>query len=455
LVGTTDVLEGAIDGFMDVAMLHGSLIPYDQVGSTYEVGEERVLWDVAGGGLMDGDGDLEGGMGSATANEEERSNSRGRDAKNNQTLRAEPIAESVVDVGLPSTTWTMKEEDLASVIVDGIQDLVIGGPLLSIQAVLILCRQNGLVLQIIRTLLVDETISDDGMPVMVVFGHSRVISEGLVGLGQKLIYEVKAILVNVIIGGVGQVVMVYELVAEIVADVLAKGCPEGSRVRGYAITKDGDEEMTELPTRLHGLGLLETLMPLLVILQKATGKTRLPEGWSLDTIKGEKILEAGGPLDGSEEEAEVESLSRGRLGKIHPADSKVALPGFHPACPLVHNQLGGSVLVEEVLGEFWIVLAGLEEGGEGGELAGCALHNLPEGVGTICVESDRLLVREVDLETRDTGRAVMHAEVHETPDAFTGANIASVQIELDLVLASAELHGDAIVTLVDVLVYVL
>jgi hypothetical protein len=60
-------------------------------------------------------------------------------------------------------------------------------------------------------------------------------------VGKELVNEEKAIVLDVVIGGIRTIVMMLELVTEVVADIYPEGVPQNSRIRGVAVTKNGDK----------------------------------------------------------------------------------------------------------------------------------------------------------------------------------------------------------------------
>ena len=64
---------------------------------------------------------------------------------------------------------------------------------------------------------------------------------------------------------------VAEEMFEIIAYVLFKRVPEFVRLGGCTVSEDGDKEVAKLTACLHVRGLLETVDPLSIILQKSKG----------------------------------------------------------------------------------------------------------------------------------------------------------------------------------------
>src|SRR5260370_40722785 len=97
------------------------------------------------------------------------------------------------------------------------------------------------------------------------------------------------------------------------------------------------------------LCLFKTLVPLIVILQKALGNAGFSESGIKDTLKGMKVFKRGGTLDNSKKEMQIEVLSRRRMSIIHPANLKAALPNSPHQPILVPDHLVRKVLVKGVV----------------------------------------------------------------------------------------------------------
>jgi hypothetical protein len=213
--------------------------------------------------------------------------------------------------------------------------------------------------------------------------------------------------------------------------------------------------MAEGITCLHILGLIETLVPFLIILQQATCKTCLPERWSLDALESAKILETGGAPDSSEKKTQIEALSSSGLDMVQSANGISTLPWLHPPSLFVLHISQWTVLIQKVVPNLWILPIGSEEGSEGGLLGGCSLKDLLCSFSSVLIPCDVVLIGKMDLKANDVGGCTVHGKVEEAPDCLMSGNVAGVQVELDLIVASAKLHGNSIVALVDIFVDVL
>jgi hypothetical protein len=120
----------------------------------------------------------------------------------------------------------------------------------------------------------------------------------------------------------------------------------------------------------------------------------------------------------------------------------------------VPDHPGGKVLIEQVMISSTLRIR-LEPFSECGSLVCTSIHHILHVANSIRVESDRLVIGEANLKAHNGGVMLLHGKHIETPMSFTAANIARIKILLDLIAASAKLHGDPIMALVHILVDVL
>jgi hypothetical protein len=83
------------------------------------------------------------------------------------------------------------------------------------------------------------------------------------------------------------------------------------------------------------------------------------------------------------------------------------------------------------------------------------IDDLLDGLLTVFIPCDILLVREVDLKSDNIGNSAVHKEMKKAPDALAGGDVVCIQILFDFIVAGSKLHADAIMTLVHILVDVL
>jgi hypothetical protein len=92
------------------------------------------------------------------------------------------------------------------------------------------------------------------------------------------------------------------------------------RLGGMTVQENDGEKTTELMSCLHISSLLQTFLPLLTVLQKATGETGSFEGCMQLSLMPPKILPRLCTFDYCQECPEVKALSGFGADKVHPAD---------------------------------------------------------------------------------------------------------------------------------------
>jgi hypothetical protein len=158
------------------------------------------LVDVADGRLMDGDGDLEAGVGSATTLQKKCSNPRGCNAKHNLPLGAQMVAERVVEVSLACAPRTMEEEGLPCLVCDRRTDLLKGSLLSKIKPANVLLCKSSLLPQVILQLLPEKWVPSPGCPVPCDLWHAVPILKPLPRVSKELINEIKTIILDFFLG---------------------------------------------------------------------------------------------------------------------------------------------------------------------------------------------------------------------------------------------------------------
>ena len=141
---------------------------------------------------------------------------------------------------------------------------------------------------------------------------------------------------------------------------------------------------------------------------------------------------------------------------IHSAYLKVLSPDSPDIIFLVPDHLVGKVLIEGVVNDTILISSiGLEPSSESGIpiliSVKCILDsNIPVGI-----ENNCLLLGKMNLKAQNTGIMILDFKKVEAPVGFTAADIARIQVMLDLIMGSAKLHCGAVMALVDILVDVL
>jgi hypothetical protein len=190
--------------------------------------------------------------------------------------------------------------------------------------------------------------------------YGQCYSEGLSGEHEKLIDEIKAIILDIGISGVDTKVALLKVMAQVITDVRPVCIPKLNRIWWGTVTKNGDKEIAKLMTCCHEPCLLQTLLPLLIVLQKATCEACLSEWGSDNALESAEVLIRGCTLDSSEKKPEVEAFTGSGLSIVHPPDGKSTLSGLPLVCSLNPHKLWRKVLVRHILCKLWILLIGLE-----------------------------------------------------------------------------------------------
>jgi hypothetical protein len=167
-------------------------------------------------------------MCSTTTLEKESSNARGCHTENNLALGAQMIAKGVVEIGLACTSRTMKEKDLSCRIGDSRRDLVKGRVLIRIEIGNVLLGKISLLLWIIVPLLSNKGIHvlKDGAPISCDLWHAVPILKSLPRLSKKLVDEIKAIILDLLLWWLLFSIMKDRVALEIITNVLPKGVPQ-------------------------------------------------------------------------------------------------------------------------------------------------------------------------------------------------------------------------------------
>jgi hypothetical protein len=69
--------------------------------------------------------------------------------------------------------------------------------------------------------------------------------------------------------------------------------------------------------------------------------------------------------------------------------------------------------------------------------------------------NNRLLIRKINLKAHNSRNMLLHIKEIEMPHSFIAANIARIQVKLNLIYASSKLHNGPIMPFVHILVYIL
>src|SRR5713101_3372628 len=198
------------------------------------------------------------------------------------------------------------------------------------------------------------------------------------------------------------------------------------------------------------LCFFKTLTPLIIILCKAIGNAGFSEGVIGMTLMSAKVLIRGGTSDDSEKKTQIKALSRRRVSVIHPANLKAPLSDM-PGMPiLVPDHPVGKVLIQGIVDDTILMKSiGLEPSSKSGVPILMPLKSLLKSV-SAGTNDNCLLLRKVYRKMRNARLMILNLKEVKTPVCLTAANVACIQVKLDLILGSAKLHGGMIVALVHI-----
>src|SRR5713101_2637133 len=205
-----------------------------------------------------------------------------------------------------------------------------------------------------------------------------------------------------------------------------------------------------LMTNSHMLCFFKTLTPLIVILCKAIGNAGFSEGVIGMTLMSAKVLIRGGTSDDSEKKMQIKVLSRRRISIIHPANLKAPLSDFPGMRVLVPDHPVGKVLIQGIIDHPILVSSiCLEPSSESGVSVLMSLKSLLKCV-SAGADNNCLLLGKMNCKTQNARLMVLNLKEVKTPVCLTAADIARIQVKLDLILGSVKLHGGTIVALVHI-----
>jgi hypothetical protein len=217
-------------------------------------------------------------------------------------------------------------------------------------------------------------------------------------LRKELVNQVQAIVLPLCICGMCKA-LTLKMTLEVITDVIPRGVPQLPGVFRSALPQDGHKEVAQLLFHLHVLCLIQALVPLPVIIQEAMCYAGLSERTMVHIIKSVEVLKGGGTPDTGEKKAQVEALSTGGVGMVHPPNSKSApLPGGPLATIfLMPNHLIGKVLVEKVT-MLCTLSIGPEPSSKCGILVCLSIHHILNTASCGRVKNNCMLIRKVNLK---------------------------------------------------------
>ena len=139
------------------------------------------------------------------------------------------------------------------------------------------------------------------------------------------------------------------------------------------------------------------------------------------------------------------------MGIIHSANLEAPLPNGPNTPIFVPDHLIRKVLIEGVIDDAILMLGiGLEPSSKSGVSVLMLLNSLLESI-PVRINDNCLLLGKMNCKTQDTGLMILNLKEVKAPVCLTAANIARIQVVLDLIMSSAKLHGGTIMALVHIL----
>ena len=118
----------------------------------------------------------------------------------------------------------------------------------------------------------------------------------------------------------------------------------------------------------------------------------------------------------------------------HSTNGTSLLLYFPPSVAFVDpDEVHGKVLIE-IVACLWKFLIGFEVASQCGIFLSCLNSYLLKILSSILFPGDNLLIWKMDLQTNNIWVLLMHAEMKDSPESFTGRYIASIKILFDLIL---------------------
>jgi hypothetical protein len=243
---------------------------------------------------------------------------------------------------------------------------------------------------------------------------------------------------------------------EVITDVLPKGIPQCPWISRVALLENGDKKVAHLTPNCHMLCFFQALAPLIVVLCKTIGNAGLSKSGMEDALKGTQVFKRGGTSDNSEKKTQVKALSRRGMSIIHPAYLEVLFPDSPDIIVLVPDHLGRKVLIEGIVDNAILMKSiGLKPTSESGIPVCISVKSILETDISVGIENNGLLLGKMNLKAQNTGIMILDLKKVKAPVGLTAADIARIQVMLDLIMGSAKLHCSAVMALVDIFVDIL
>ena len=104
---------------------------------------------------------------------------------------------------------------------------------------------------------------------------------------------------------------------------------------------------------------------------------------------------------------------------------------------------------------FWKLLIGFEVGSQCSILLSSLSNYLLKIWSNMLIPHDQLLIWKMELQSINTWVLLMHVDMVDSPESFTGRHIVSIEILFDLILTCPKFHSGVIMAFVHIFVDVL
>src|SRR6266436_9335594 len=229
--------------------------------------------------------------------------------------------------------------------------------------------------------------------------------------------------------------------------------PENVRLKWLTPNENNGKEAADMMASLHVPGLLQTLIPLPIVLQQTASQTGcFVSGMDL-TFKCFEMVPRFWTFDCGQEHSEIETFPSRGVDKVHPPDD-MALTTYVPLlCLFVPSEGLGKVLIGGILCTLQSPIGG-EPLCQVGLLDGIASHELLRII-IIIIKIDHLLIFFMDWQAVDRRLFLMQGKFKDVPATLRWTNKMEAYVFQYLINILSHFQSGTIMTLVYVLVNVL
>ena len=162
-------------------------------------------------------------MGCTTTRQKKGGKTSGCNTKGNFSSCMNSSSNKLGQISLATSTTTVKKEHGSIGVDDTVHDCMVESPLLRIQGWKASVHKCLLLLSVICSLLIDKLISLLMSPVALWSRHGWIVLQALVMPPEVLGYEMQAIIIDLVLGGLRDVEGVNEIMVEIITEIIL-GC---------------------------------------------------------------------------------------------------------------------------------------------------------------------------------------------------------------------------------------